>query len=168
MWFILIVGALIITGSILYAIFSDLGDGTDVLLGVLLALAVTIAMFMVSISFGQTLPADKVTSIDKTPIVALKDNKNETGHFFLGGGHVKSNLYYYYFTEDENQGKEFHQIEADDIVIYDDEKENPYIETRYIENSNPIINFFVITSRSETSIHIPEGSIDYSFSVNLE
>ena len=121
MWIILIVGALIITGSILYAIFSDLGDGTDVLLGVLLALIVTIAMFMLSISFGQTLPADKVTSVDRTPIVALKDNNNRAGHFFIGGGYVESDLYYYYFTETENQGKEFHKIEADDIIIYDDE-----------------------------------------------
>ena len=168
MWFALIVGALIFIGGILYAIISEYGDFFDVLMGLLIATMVTFLLLFISITVGIEFPADEIYNVEETPIVALKDNSGSTGHFFLGGGYVKSDLYYYYFTENDDKGKEFHKIDADETIIYDDEKNNPHIEIRHSRNSNPIIRFFFITYKTETLIHVPEGSINYSFSVDLE
>ena len=169
MWFAFIVGILIIIGSILYAIFSDLGDFIDVYLGILLSIAVTFFILMFSFLIGQELEADEIYNTEKESIVALKDNNLSTGQFFVGSGYMDSNLYYYYFTKNEDEGKDFHSVEAEKTTLYDDEKkETAYIKTKKMRNSNPIINFFFITDRQEQEIHIPEGSIDYSFSINLE
>ena len=169
MWFTFIVGILIIIGSILYAIFSDLGDFSDVFTGFLISITVTCFMLMNSLLIGQELKADEIYNTEKESIVALKDNNLSVGHFFVGSGYIDSDLYYYYFTENEDDGKEFHSVKAKEVILYDDvNKETAYIETKKMRNSNPIINFFFITDREKQEIHIPEGSIDYSFSVNLE
>ena len=169
MWFALIVGILIIVGSVLYAIFSELGDSTDIFVGVLMSVVITGFLVVISFIIGQEFEADEVYDSKTESIVALKDNSVSTGHFFIGSGYIDSDLYYYYFTENEDKGKEFYSVEAEKTILYDDEKESiAYIETKKMKNSNPIINFFFITNRQKQEIHIPEGSIDYSFSVNLE
>jgi len=169
MWFGFIIGILIIIGSIFYAIFSDLGDPSDIFLGVLISVVVTGCILVCSFLIGQELKADENYDNEKESIVALKDNSLSTGHFFIGSGYIDSDLYYYYFTENEDGGKDFHSIEATKATLYDDEeKETAYIKTIKMRNSNSIINFFFITNRQKQEIHIPEGSIDYSFSVNLE
>jgi len=170
MWFAFIIGILIIIGSILYAIFADLGYASDIFTGVLISIAVTLFILMGSFLIGQEFEADEVYDTKKESIVALKDNNNlSTGYFFIGSGYIDSDLYYYYFTENKDGGKDFYSVKAEKTTLYDDEKkETAYIETKQMRNSNPIINFFFITDRQEQEIHIPEGSIDYSFSVNLE
>lgn len=169
MWFAFIIGILIIISSIFYAIFSDLGDPSDIFSGVLISIGVTFCILACSFLIGQEFEVDEIYNIEKESIIALKDNNLSTGHFFIGSGYINSDLYYYYFTENEDGGKDFHSIEATETTLYDDEKkETAYIKTKEMRNSNPIINFFFITNRQEQEIHIPEGSIDYSFSVNLE
>ena len=137
--------------------------------GILLSIAITFSILMFSFLTGQEFEADEIYDTEKESIIALKDNNLSTGYSFVGSGYIDSNLYYYYFTEDKDGGKDFHSVEAKRTTLYDDgNKENAYIEIKKMRNSNPIINFFFITDRQEQEIHIPEGSIDYSFSVNLE
>ena len=107
MWFAFIVGILIIIGSILYAIFSDLGGFVDALLGILLSIAVTCFILMFSFLTGQELEADEIYNTEKESIVALKNNNFSTGQFFIGSGYIDSDLYYYYFTENKDGGKRF-------------------------------------------------------------
>ena len=169
MWFAFIVGILIIVGSILYAIFSDLGNFFDVFIGLFVSVAITLFILMGSLIIGQAFKADEIYNTEKESIIALKDNNLPTGDFFVGSGYIDSDLYYYYFTENEDGGKEFHSVKAKEVTLYDDvKKETAYIETKEMRNSNPIINFFFITDKQKQEIHIPEGSVDYSFSVNLE
>jgi hypothetical protein len=169
MWFAFIVGILIIIGSIFYAIFSDLGDFSDVFIGFLISITATCFILMSSVLIGQEFKADEIYDTEKEFIIALKDNNLSVGHFFIGSGYIDSDLYYYYFTENEDDGKEFYSVKAKEVTLYDDvNKETAYIETKKMRNSNPIINFFFITDREKQEIHIPEGSVDYSFSVNLE
>lgn len=168
MWFPLVAGIITFICFILYAIFSDFGGFSDVLAGFIIAIIVTSALFIISLLGGRGFEVDEVYNVESEPIVALKDNSNTSGFSYLGSGHIEEDLYYYYFTNTENHGKELHKTPAEQVTLYDNEKENPRIETKYMKNSNPIINFFFITDKKRYDIYIPEGSIDYSFSVDLE
>lgn len=168
MWFAFIVGILIIIGSTLYAIFSDLGDAPDVFIGILISIAVTCCILFWSLLMGQGFEANEIYDTKTEYIIALKDNNTAKGEFFLGSGTVKSDSYYYYFTEDENHGKHFNKIQAEKVILYDDESKKPYIKTISKRSSSDIKNFFFIIDKVEYEIHIPKNSIDYSFSVDLE
>lgn len=105
MWFALIIGILIIIGSIFYAIFSDMGDPFDIFVGVVISIVVTFCIIVCSFLIGQEFKADENYDNEKEFIVALKDNNLSTGHFFIGSGYIDSELYYYYFTENEDGEK---------------------------------------------------------------
>ena len=97
------------------------------------------------------------------PICAISEPKEEKSYYLLSNNSSKSNLYYYYLSEEEDGAKIAHNINSNEVKIYDNEKENPRVETLYMHHPNPIIRFFFITDIHQTIIYIPEGAIKYDY-----
>lgn len=107
----------------------------------------SVAVFAVILAvslFGMEMPADEVYSTNETSITALSDSTGMSGSYFLGNGNVKSHMYYYYLTANEDGSKEIHQIKSAGVKVFDDEAKNPHITTITKRNSNPIIRFFFL------------------------
>ena len=107
----------------------------------------------------------KVVSDKKT--VALKDNQNISGSFYITGGRVDEKLYYYYFIETES-GIRQEKIDADKVYIkYTND--DPHIERyeSFFKNDNlylwgiPIDNYKYI-------IYCPKGTVKNEFEIDLE
>lgn len=161
--FIFIIGLIL---SIVFAIHEE--EGIVFGIGILMTIIASACYLIVAVIGGLCFDATKVYKTEEIPIVALKDTNRANGNFFIGSGHVDTDLYYYYFTETEDGGKQFEKVDAEEALIYDTEKENPHILIESMHHSSGLINFFFVTERQRYSFYIPEGSIDYSFTIDLE
>jgi hypothetical protein len=124
-----------------------------------------ISVISIKIAFPETV----VYKTESIPIYAMKDNLTSKGRFFLGSGSTDKNIYYYYFAEAGNGAKEIRKISSNNVKIYEDEDNKPYIKTEYTRCSNDVARFFFLDPEKETtSIHIPKDSINYQFSLDLE
>lgn len=65
--------------------------------------------------------------VSQQDIVALKDNSNIHGSFFLGTGSIDEEMYYYYMADNGNGGYTMEKVEADDCTIYEDSPDAPYL-----------------------------------------
>lgn len=116
------------------------------------------------VSNGDAFEFEQVEDI---PIIALKDNQNIEGHFYLAGGYVNEELYYYYATETEF-GYKTEKIKADNTYIkYTDEQphieryEGDFAETwRYLWGFPMCVDRYII--------YCPEGTVDETFLIDLE
>ena len=165
MWFLIIIFIAGIALSIALAIYEY--DGVAFWFGLMITIIVSLFYMLFGALIGSCFEANEVTEVEEIPIVALSDNNNIEGCFFLGTGYVDSETYYYYLTENEDGGKKFAKIKADNAILYDNEKENPRVEITHARSSSWIANFFFITDQDIYSIYIPEGSIKYNFNVDL-
>lgn len=102
-----------------------------------------------------------------TKIVALKDNQNISGSYFVFSGYVDEKLYYYYAKETEF-GYKTEKIAADECYIkYTDD--TPKLETYTSNFKNEIFYWFagpLVDSR--TIIYCPENTITTEFNIDLE
>lgn len=168
MVFTLIIYGIIIIISAILTIKN--WDSLYVLIGFVNIVLFTLLWMIVSvISIKVAFPEKVIYKTESIPIYAMKDNLTSKGRFFLGSGSTDEDIYYYYFAETKDGAKEIHKISSDDIKIYEDENDKPYIKTEYKRCSNDIARFFFLDPGKEiTSIHIPKDSINYQFSLDLE
>ena len=162
MFWIILVAAILI-GSVVLAIIWR--DEDFVFFGVLTAFLVGLIGAGVFFLAGCCFTPDEVYETNETDICALTDN---TGTFFVGRYHSDSSIFYSYLEETDDGGKVVGKIDAKDAILYDDEKEQPYIVEFKKHNSNPFVRFFFCTDRTKYEIHIPPESIRYDYSVDLK
>jgi len=130
---------------------------------------VFILCVLVCVGISHTVPeeAQQIEMTDTTKIIALKDNQNTSGHFYLMGGYVDSDLYYYY-AKTTPYGYKTDKVKADEcFVVYTDE--NPHIDTyeavkfydwwRYI---------YAIPVHVHYVIFVPDGTVREAFDIDLE
>lgn len=105
--------------------------------------------------------------ISDTKIIALKDNQNVSGGFYILGGYVDEDLYYYYAEETEF-GYKTEKIDASDAYIkYTDDE--AHIEKLRGEFANDIAYLFGIPMCDHRYIiYCPEGTVINEFNVDLE
>lgn len=105
--------------------------------------------------------------ISDTKIIALKDNQNISGSFYIMGGYVDEDLYYYYATETEF-GYKVEKLKANNAYIKYTDGET-HIEKYEGEFSNDIANLFGAPMYEyRYIIYCPEGTVTNEFSVDLE
>ena len=168
-WFIigLIVAAIIIT-RICLDDWNDLGDKIGLSILTLFASFILsfIALLLASsiISCNAEFEYDKVAD---TKIVALKDNQNVNGSFYIMGGYVDEDLYYYYATETEFGYKTEKVSAANAYIKYTDgETHIERYEGKFANESTNLWAFPMCTSRY--IIYCPEGTATNEFNVDLE
>ena len=105
--------------------------------------------------------------ISDEKIIALKDNQNTNGSFYIIGGYVDEDLYYYYATETEF-GYGMEKVKASDSYIKYTDGET-HIE-RYVgdfKNKKSYIWGFPMYN-DRYIIYCPEGTVTNEFNVDLE
>lgn len=102
-----------------------------------------------------------------TKIVALKDNQNVNGSFYIMGGYVDEDLYYYYATETEF-GYKTEKVKSENVYIKytDGETHIEKYEPKFVNEFSYLFGFPMQLSRH--IIYCPEGTVTNEFRVDLE
>jgi hypothetical protein len=166
-WFILAAIAWIIT--VIYVIAADgFGSGVGCFFGglFLYGLAALLIFCVIGAIFTPVAKSDFVDQ-GYYEIYALKDNGGVSGSFFLGSGSVKSTMYYYYLSED-NDGYKIYKLDVNSASInYTNEK--PKIEVfQTIDKTKWLWWVGAFWAETKYVIYVPQDSIDMTFSVDLE
>lgn len=107
-------------------------------------------------------------------IVALKDNSTISGHtHFLGSGHFDGKMQYVYLMENENGNFEMKTIDAKNAEVTISDEVAPHVIVKRAKFTNGFINFLLASNASAWYLDyyiicVPEGSIDYSYNIDLE
>lgn len=105
--------------------------------------------------------------VSDTKIIALKDNQNVSGNFYIMGGYIDKDLYYYYATETEF-GYKTEKIKAENAYIKYTNDE-PHIEKYDSDFTNDALYFWGGCTRDDRYIiYCPNGTVTNEFSVDLE
>ena len=166
--------SLIVTIAIIVHIWHEdlwAGVGTCIMesfLVILVSCAVTLLVILLSSAVVSS--RDNVFEYNKvsdTKIVALKDNQNASGSFYIMGGYVNEDLYYYYATETEF-GYKTEKVKASDTYIKYADGET-HIEKYVGEFINDSMNFWGFPMCNDRYIiYCPDGTITNEFIVDLE
>lgn len=136
---------------------------TSLLIAFLISL---ICFFMSSIIISEFAELDYKETND-TKIIALKDNQNINGRFYIMGGYVDEEMYYYYAEETE-LGYKTEKVKAENSYIkYTDEE--PHIKAYEAEFKNDYVYLFAAcVADKRYVIHCPENTITTEYVVDLE
>ena len=168
-WFIIgLVVATVIIVCILCDDWCDLGE--KFWYSILTLMTVFFISFLVWL-FGSLIISSnadvKYEMVSDTKIIALKDNQNISGSFYIMGGYVDEDLYYYYATETEF-GYKTEKIKADNTYIKYTDGET-HIEKYEGKFANEDVNIWASPMYSNRYIiYCPEGTITNEFNVDLE
>lgn len=137
------------------------------LLGAFVTALIGTIIFVVLAAFVPS--GDIVTH--KTPLRALGNSQSPSGHFFLGSGTIDSEAYYTYITQRQDGGYQVESIQADNAVIYEDVASEGYLTTYTRVQAPGWLAPFPVeqaaASRFMAEIHIPEGSIQLGYNVDV-
>jgi hypothetical protein len=107
-------------------------------------------------------------------IVALKDNSTISGHtHFLGSGHFNGKMQYVYLMENENGNLKMKTVEAKFVEVAISDEVAPHVIVKRAKFTNGFMNFLLASDASawypdHYIICVPEGTIDYSYNIDLE
>lgn len=105
--------------------------------------------------------------VSDNKIVALKDNQNVSGNFYIMGGYVDEDLYYYYATETQF-GYKTEKVKADNTYIKYTDGET-HIEKYEPKFTNDYVYLFGFPlNLSKYIVYCPEGTVTNEFRVDLE
>lgn len=113
------------------------------------------------------------TAEEVIPIYALNDNQESTMHgsFFLGTGSYSTDITpVYVFVEESEYGLHVGKIKNENVYIqFISEDEEPCLIEHYITYSNQMNPEEEVSRELDYyEFRIPEGSIDYSYNIDLE
>lgn len=170
--FILAIAAFIVI--LVYCICVEGFEIAHILVALLAAFIGFVVGFFICIAANaihNSIPIEKcrVEEIEKTELIALKDNYLVSGSAFLFSSTINEELTYTYMY-DTPMGITTKTIDADNVYIeYINEDEVPYIQKWSIEHRNKIIAWLFAIGKYKYTIHLPEGSIiENTFEINLE
>ena len=108
-------------------------------------------------------------------ITALKDNSFVSGHtYLLSSGHFNDKMQYVYLIENENGNFEMKTIETKYAEVAISNEVVPHVVIKRAKFTNEFMNFFLsfngapVWNPDRYIIYVPEGTIDYSYNIDLE
>ena len=167
----LIIGALVCVGVIVYICCDDWNGWVEkILLSVLTVIAstaITLVVLLASSCIASCCAEIEYNVVSDTKIIALKDNQNTSGSFYIMGGYIDEDLYYYYATETEF-GYKTEKIKANNVYIKYTDGET-HIERYQGEFVNDGAYFWgACICDDRYIIYCPEGTVTNEFNVDLE
>jgi hypothetical protein len=145
-----------------------IGGVFNTFLSILIGVFVGVMLLLCSSIICAPLVETEHVKVKTTEIVALKDNNELSGSFFLGSGCVDENTRYYYM-ENTERGKRMRDISAENAYLNESNSETPRIETYQSEWKNKAWNLIAFPSEGGYyKIYIPENSIITDFEVDME
>lgn len=170
-WLILgIVG--VIVAIIIYVVSDAWFDGGDIFAFSVIALIMAVALSIMGCLTSNSIATENAEInydiVSDTKIVALKDNQNVSGNYYLFSGYVDEDLYYYYATETEF-GYKTEKLKVNNVYIKYT-KDEPHIEKHEPRFTNDVVTFFACCpcKPDRYIIYCPEGTITSEFNVDLE
>lgn len=170
----MILTGLFFVGMIIWSIANSDSIFDFIMPNFIIASLITLAIFLLMMqiasfcgSIGMNMHPEKITyETTSTPIVAFANAHNATGSFFLGSGTISNKTCYIYITCDENGGKRLNEIDAQNALIFDNitDPADARIET----TARTYVSLFGLYTDNIYTIYIPEGSICYDFSLNIQ
>ena len=168
-WFIIgLIGAVVAIVCIWCDEWNDLGEKIGYSIGALFMSFVlsTLVLLLASVIISCNTEIEYNKASD-TKIVALKDNQNVNGSFYIMGGYVDKDLYYYYATETE-LGYKTEKISAENAYIKYTDGET-HIERYSGKFANESTNLWAFPMcKDRYIIYCPEGTVTNEFNVDLE
>lgn len=152
-----------------YYLFSD----KEYVIGIFLSVLAGVTVFLLfgtictAISSAVKDESMNIELVESQNIIALKDSQNIDGQFYLMGGYVKDDLYYYYAKETEF-GYKCDKVKASDsFVIYTDGQ--PKIETYEATSFKRWwMYIYAIPKHTHYSIYVPAGTVTNEYKIDLE
>ena len=148
--------------------WSDWGERVfSPLLTFLFILLISVLCCFISSLIASEVAELDYTKANDTEIIALKDNQNISGGFFIMSGYVDEDLYYYYAKETV-YGYKIEKVKAENSYIkYTNDK--PHIETYEAEFKSGVADVFAVcVSDNRYVIYCPENTITTEYVVDLE
>lgn len=167
----IIIGGIVCIAVIIHILFDKWNDLADKFFYsfVTIMLSFCITGFVLLGASGITSCVAEIEyDVDSdTKIIALKDNQNVNGSFYILGGYVDEDLYYYYATETEF-GYKTEKMKADNAYIKYTDNE-PHIERYVGDFANEGAYFWGFPMCDDRYIiYVPEGTVTNEFNVDLE
>lgn len=168
-WWIL--GALVCVGVIVCICCDTWNDWVEKILlsimTVVISTVITFIVLLVSSAIASCCAEIDYNMVSDTKIIALKDNQNASGSFYIMGGYVDEDLYYYYATETEF-GYKTEKVKADNAYIKYTDGET-HIEKYAGEFANDASNLWGFPMCDDRYIiYCPDGTVTNEFSIDLE
>lgn len=169
--FWIIAGCIAIVLAIIFTCCEDLLDlGEKIGFAFMWVIVVVFATFLLlalSSKIASSCAEAEYKLESDTKIVALKDNQNISGNFYIMGGYVDEDLYYYYAVETQF-GYKTEKVKASNAYIkYTDDE--PHIEKYTGDFAKSGMYFWGIPMYDDRYvIYCPEGAVTNEFEVDLE
>lgn len=167
----LIIGVIACIGIIIYIWCDQWNDLAEKVFFSILTLFllpfIAIVVLLISSAFVSGIADIKYNMESDTKIIALKDNQDVNGSFYIMGGYVNEDLYYYYAIETEF-GYKTEKVMADNTYIKYTDGET-HIERYTGSFVNDTVNFWAIpVCNDRYIIYCPYGTVTNEFVVDLE
>ena len=148
--------------------FYDLGDKIFFsFVNLLLSIFITFVVLLLSSVAVSSVAEVDYNMVSDTKIIALKDNQNIDGRFYIMGGYVDEDLYYYYATETDF-GYKTEKVKSENAYIKYTNGDT-HIEKYEPEFVNEFAYLFGFPMQlSRHIIYCPEGTVTNEFRVDLE
>lgn len=167
-----IIISLVICVAMIINIFCDSwNDWLDKIMLSILTIFSSILMGFIVLLFASLITTCcaevNYNMVSDTKIIALKDNQNVSGNFYIMGGYIDEDLYYYYATETEF-GYKTEKVKANNAYIKYTDGET-HIERYVGEFANDTSNLWGFPMYDDRYvIYCPDGTVTNEFIVDLE
>lgn len=129
-----------------------------------------IVFFIVGGTIGL-FPEKKYIPTESINIVAMSDNFQTGGNFFLGTGSLNGVPYYFYYEQAKDSGYIQGKVKAENAVIYEqDSLKNPKIQfytKEFVDSNWENWSLSFACSHERAEIFVPKGSIKRNFNFDL-
>lgn len=150
--------------------FDDFAEGLIHFLLLILEIAASlVVVILMSLFANECIARENITyEIESTnSIVALKDNQNISGSFFIFGGYEDEDLYYYYAEETDIGIRTNKVLAKDAYIIYDNN--NPRIEEIEAVKFKHWWNYiYAFPLDNYTKLYVPDGTVTSDYNIDLE
>lgn len=159
---------IVVTIKVLCDSYYDWGEKLSYPIGTLiLSSMITFLVLLISSGIVSCIAEVDYDMVSDTKIVALKDNQNVSGNFYIMGGYVDEDLYYYYATETQF-GYKTEKVKADNTYIKytDGETHIEKYEPKFVNDY--VYLFGLPMNLSKYIVYCPENTIVNDFRIDLE
>lgn len=153
---------------------KGLNYGSGIFVGALIGI-------LIAIMFSSFLGHEQIQQeYEKTEIVALTDNSQISGSFFLASGSIDQEDYYKFYFKTPDGGKQWNSLLARNVIIYEEDRNDAYISKiqnvksfRKIRKWNYVFipKFLIdvyIRPTDMYGIHVPKGTIKVENNFRLD
>jgi len=158
--FIILLMAVILLSAVAYAIFDESEDAA-IFTGIILFIASIFTLVFIGSKVPQHWEIQK-----RSELVALQDNINSEGSFFLGSGSVEGELKYYFY-ERKGEGFVANSIHSDGVILLESD-EAAYEQWLKKDDKWWYWIFVLSGSEQKTIIKIPKGTILNNYNLDLK